>query len=228
LWNHKPVEGDKFVTAEIDWLVTTRGNAVQFSLSGNSPVAISQIAALSVDNTRCGSDVKFIFPDSGFVLAVPSNAELIAPVFTNALMFYTTCIGAIAGDTTTFQVLNSVPPAVPIAPTRAQANASVSGVPLTNGNSQIIPTTAYGTITALSINVTIQQGASAGNAAVTLVDGTSKVVWSTQLATIASTSTTIPYNLTGLNVRFSQGLQLAISGSTITGGIVVNVYYTIP
>jgi hypothetical protein len=88
LWNCVPREGDKFVNVEIDWQTTTKTTCVQFSLSGNSPVALSQIVALYVDNGRSGSDVDFIFPDSGFVLTVPAHNQGMFPVLTNALMFY--------------------------------------------------------------------------------------------------------------------------------------------
>jgi hypothetical protein len=91
LWNQKPVEGDRFISAEIDWGTlggTPPYTCVQFQLSGNSPVALSQIVALSIDNGRCGSDADFIFPDSGFVLTVAAHNQGIFPVFTNALSFY--------------------------------------------------------------------------------------------------------------------------------------------
>ena len=77
LWNSVPPEGDRMVAAEIDWGITTGpGMAVQFQLSGNSPVAFSQIVAMQVDNTSNNSDVQFLFPDSGYTLVVPAYTQL--------------------------------------------------------------------------------------------------------------------------------------------------------
>jgi hypothetical protein len=83
LWNSPPREGDRFVNAEIDWGSPGLSgvHCVQFLLSGNSPVAFSQIVAISVDNSRCGSDVDFIFPDSGFLLTVPAFNQGVYPSF---------------------------------------------------------------------------------------------------------------------------------------------------
>src|SRR5258708_37754783 len=105
LWNKRPPEGDQFINAEINW-GTANTAAIQFSLSGNSPVALSQIVALYVDNRRCGVDVDFLFPDSGFLLSVPPHAQGLYPVLTNALMFYVIGTGAATVDVTILQILN--------------------------------------------------------------------------------------------------------------------------
>jgi hypothetical protein len=111
LWNAKPPEGDRFCNAEIDW-ITTRGSltAVQFLLSDNSPIALSQIVALCVDNSRSGADVDFLFPSSGFLLTVAARTQGLYPVFSNALMFYAIAVSAAAGDITMIQILNSLGP----------------------------------------------------------------------------------------------------------------------
>jgi hypothetical protein len=230
LWNVAPVEGDKFVNVEIDWLVTTKNSAVQFSLSGNSPVSLSQIAALAVDNGRCGVDCDFIFPDSGFVLTVPAHNQGVYLVFTNALMFYASAPGVAAGDTTIVQILNSIPPPIPVQATSQQNHASVAGVPLqTNGSSVVLPTGVNGTLNALNINVSKATGGAQGQAGLTLVDGSGRTVWSgvVFLPINSSGDETIPVQ--GLNVRFINGLNLVINNSTFTGGfVVVNAYYTTP
>jgi hypothetical protein len=110
LWNAKPFEADRFCNGEIDWITTTGGlTAVQFSLSGDSPVALSQIVALCVDNTRSGADVDFLFPGSGFLLSVAARTQGLYPVFSNALTFYAIAVSAAAGDITMIQILNSLP-----------------------------------------------------------------------------------------------------------------------
>jgi hypothetical protein len=223
LWNSAPPEGDKFVNVEIDWLVTTKSTAVQFSLSGNSPVSLSQIVALSVDNSRSGADVDFIFPDSGFVLTVPAHNQLVAPVFSNALMFYASAPAAIAGDVTIIQILNSMPPPVPIAPSVQQNHAGIAGITIANGTTVVVPAGVNGTLNTISLTVS---GSAAGVAQLALTDGTGKSVWVANVQTAAGSST--PIAASGLAVRFVNGLNLVITGATAAGAIVGNVYYSVP
>ncbi len=230
LWNAVPPEGDKFCNAEIDWLITTKSTAVQFSLSGNSPVSLSQIVALCVDNSRSGVDVDFIFPDSGFVLTVPAHNQLVAPVFTNALMFYASAPGAIAGDSTILQILNSMPPPVPIAPSSAQNRAGVTGIAWANGTTPLIPAGINGTLNTVSLTAAIGTGGAAGQVVISLIDGSGRTVWLTQLSAPPNANVTIPVNVAGLDVRFVNGLsvvQTSMLGITIGTGV-VNVYYSVP
>ena len=89
LWNRAPVEGDRMVVCDVQWLITTAGlQAIEIALTSFSPVPFSQIVAMSVDNSRSGADVDFIFPDSGKQLTVPAYCQCISPVLTNALVFY--------------------------------------------------------------------------------------------------------------------------------------------
>jgi hypothetical protein len=227
LWNKKPPEGDFFVNAEINWLVTTKSQAVQFSLSGNSPVSMSQIVALSVDNSRSGADVDFVFPDSGFVLTVPGHNQLVAPVFTNALMFYAVASGAIAGDTTVFQILNSMPPPVPIAPSTAQNHAAVSGVSLVNSTTIIVPASISGTLN--SITVTVDPGSAIGICQMNLTDGTGATLWVASPSWGAGGPTIPLFTAGGLSVRFSRGLNLVVTSASGAPGLaLVNVYYSTP
>jgi hypothetical protein len=223
LWNAAPVEGDKFVTAEIDWLVTTTQQAVQFSISANSPVAFSQIVCMAVDNSRSGADVDFIFSDSGFILTVPAHNQVVAPVFTNALMFYVAAHAAVLGDITTFQVLNSMPATIQIAPSTDQNHAAATGVSIVNGTTPIVAAPITGTLNTLSITL----DATAGIAQIALIDGTGRIVWVSSPAVVAAGP--INYNLSGLSVRFTAGLFIQIIGSTMTGAsLVANVYFSTP
>ena len=173
LWNSAPAEGDRYVNAEIDWLVTTKTTAVQFSLSGNSPVSLSQIVALAVDNGRCGVDVDFIFPDSGFVLTVPAHSQGLYTVFTNALMFYTSAALANVGDTTVIQILNSSPPPLQIAATEQQNHAVPGAIVITAGGSttQIVAAGINGTLNAANLIVDYINGAAATVVSLNLQDG---------------------------------------------------------
>lgn len=230
LWDSPPAEGDRFVNAEIDWGTPglTGASCVQFQLSGNSPVAFSQIVAMSVDNSRCGSDVDFIFPDSGFILTVPGYNQGVYPVFTNALMFYANSPGAVLGDTTIIQILNSMPPPVAIQPSTEQVQAGVNSLSLdTNATTPIIPSTVLGgTIEAMNISVSIPSAAT-GAAQLILQDGNGQILFSQIFEASAGTSSV---NLTGLRLRFQRGVNAVITGSTMTGSAfaAINLYYSTP
>lgn len=229
LWNHAPVEGDQFVNIEVDWLVSPPGNAVQFALSGNSPVSLSQIVALYVDNSRCGSDVDFIFPDSGFVITAPTHSQGLYPVLTNALMFYASAPAAALGDKTIFQILNSNPPPIQIATSAAQNHAGVIGQPITVGSLVVVPAGISGTLNTLSISIGVTAGASNESGNFELLDGTGANLWTGQISVEANSSQSVPVNLSGLATRFFNGLNfVTLPGSTLTGGVIVNVYYTTP
>lgn len=229
LWNHAPDEGDYFVNATIVWLVSPPGNAVQFSLSGNSPVALSQIVALAVDNSRSGADVDFIFPDSGFVLTVPAHNQGAFPVFTNALMFYASAQNAVLGDETIFQILNSKPPVISIAPSIEQNHASVSGINVVNGTTPIIAAGVNGTVNSISVEGTITGGAAIGIAQLSLQDGAGRLIWTAAPTVAANGDNSFSYNVVGLSVRFSNGLNFVIAGSTVaSGGVYPNVYFSTP
>lgn len=226
LWNHAPAEGDYFVNVVLDWAAFD-ASAVQFMLAGNSPVSISQIVALSVDNSRCGADVDFLFPDSGFVLSVPAYNSGVYPVFTNALMFYAVASQpAGSAGLTVFQILNSMPPPLSIAPSSIQNSVTETGIPLhTTGNTYVtlLGPAVSGRMTGFNIN----WGGSTDNlptSNVDFVDGLSNILW-------AGTINNSPGQMTvsGMNVRFSNGLQFGLLGSDYsTGEIFVTVFYTSP
>lgn len=226
LWNRPPPEGDKFVNIEIDWQAGGgAGNAVQISLSGNSPVAISQIVALSVDNGRCSVDVHFIFPDSGFQLTVPAFNQGVFPVFTNALMFYVSAPGAALGDLTLFEVLNSMPPPVPIPSDLTQTVDAVALVSLSaNADTQILPVTKFGLINSLSL---VFAFVSVGTASVQIQDGNGFVIWFGTMTANAAGQPLI-VNLSDIRLRFQGGIKAHVAAATFTGqsGMTVNIYYT--
>lgn len=224
LWNAAPAEGDRFVNVTIEWLVTTTQNAVQFALAGNSPVSLSQIVALAVDNGGSGADVDFVFPDSGFVLTVPAHNQGVFPVFTNALMFYAVAQTANPGDQTIFQILNSLPPPIPITPSVEQNHSSVAGLPLVNSTNPLIGP-VNGTLNAISMTVST---VGAGVGQIALVDGSNRTIWQSFIASDGGDRST-PLNISGLSLRFIKGVNLVISLSTFTGSnVVANLYYSTP
>lgn len=229
LWNRPPPEGDYFHSVEIDWNVSPPGSCVQFQLAGNSPVAISQIVALSVDNSSSGADVEFIFPDSGWKLVVPARAQGIFPVSTNALMFYANSPNSQPGDVTIFLIHNSNPPPVPVPITSAQNSAATGQIGLADGSAVVIPASISGTLNSASIVVNPTAGSALGVIVLTLEDGTGRVLWQTAIELPAGSTQTIPINLTGLALRFRNGLNLVLSGASNIGGYVIaNAYYSVP
>lgn len=229
LWNSSPPEGDKLVNAEIDWLVTTKNQAVQFQLAGNSPVALSQIVALYVDNARCGADINFLFPDTGFSLFVQARSQGIFPVLTNALMFYAISNAAQVGDTTVLQILNSMPPPIPIPATVAQNTAATGQIGLANGSTPVVAAGISGTLNSVSIVVNATAAASLGVITLILQDGTGKTLWRGAIEVLANQTVTIPINLPGLSLRFSNGINLVMTGaSNISGYVTANAYYSTP
>lgn len=227
LWHKRPAEGDYFVNAEIDW-GSQNTIAIQFSLSGNSPVALSQIVALYVDNRRCGVDCDFQFPDSGFLLTVPAHAQGLFPVLTNALMFYAIASGAAAPDVTVVQILNSIGPQIALVPSQQQNSNSVIGIGIAAGTTPIVPATLSGTLNTLSLSIDLT-GGTGGNMTVLIQDGTGATLWAGIVTDAASGQQNIPINLTGLAVRFKNGINLVIvGGGTLTGFVDANVYYQTP
>lgn len=235
LWNHDPPEGDQFVAAEIDWgtLTPAGTRAMQFSASANSPVAFSQIVALAVDNSQCGSDTQFVFSDSGFSLNVPGGTQGVFPVFTNATSFYVVASAPGAGDITRFSALNSMPPPVQVVPPSTEpATASATNVVLgTNASTPVIPASVVeGTIEAAFFTVTSTAAASQA-CVVTLSDGTGKQLYTTQIVVAAGQNGTYTFQLNPVRWRFTNGVNIVVTGTTITpgtAGINVNLLYSVP
>lgn len=227
--NRAPAEGDYLITCECDWLVSPPGNAVQFSVSGNSPVALSQIVALAVDNSLSGADVQFIFSDSGFKLTVPAHNQVVSPVLTNALTFIASSPSSQIGDVTVFQILNFLPPPIPIAPSVAQNIGSVAGITTANGSTAIVPATVSGTLNSISISFNLSGVSAAGAMQITLRDGTGKNLWTGEISVQAAPTEINPIVLNGLSIRFVNGVNIVVGNSNIVGGfIIANVYYTTP
>jgi hypothetical protein len=217
------------VAAEIDWGITTGpGMAVQFQLSGNSPVAFSQIVAMQVDNTSNAVDAQFMFPDSSYTLVVPAYAQLTTPVFTNALQFYVYSPGAVTGDRTLFQCFNSVPPPVAVQRSEMQEVAAVAGILLnTNHVVPLIPAGVNGTVEAFNFAVNTEQlpaGALACN--LNLVDGAGATLW-IGIGSEAQIGQTV--SISPVRLAFQNGLNLSVTATTLTSGYAIfNIYYGVP
>lgn len=232
VWNLAPKEGDRFLNAEIDWLVGTVNAALQFQCGGNSPVAMSQIVALYVDNRRCGSDVIFTFPDTQFELVVPAHTQGLFPVLTNALTFFAQGANVAVGDVTILQILNSLPPPIFLLPSAAQAIGANANQNLATGGgtSQIIPAGTNGTLQALTVTAVGNSGATPGQYQLAIVDGAAHTLWNAFLDGVANGSVNLNVNLSNLGWRFFNGLTLQASQITTfaSGHVNANVFYVSP
>jgi hypothetical protein len=234
VWRNQPPEGDRFTTAEIDWAVTTLGaggnpkTAVQIDVGGNSPVAFSQIAALAVDNNRCAADVTFLFPDSGFELLVPAYAGGVFPVFTNALMFYVIAPLSAAGDVTTFQVFNTMPPPVAMLQSQAQARAGIIGLIFGDTNPvQIVPAAVSGILEGISIDVATD---TVGQIGLILRDGTGTDLWAGNFFTssVSPDRECVVVGLAPIKLRFFKGVTVVSTRAAPDALCNINLYYSVP
>jgi hypothetical protein len=239
-WNRKPKnpdgspQDDMFVSQEIDWLAqgATAGKAIQFSMSGNSPVTLGQIAALVVDNSRCGSDVQFYFPDTGFELTVDARAQGIFPVMTNALVFFAIGNNATNTDITIMQVCNTVPPPVAQFPASAQQVVGTASILIGTGaaSTALVAAGINGTLQSFSQTLTFQNAA-VGGVTIALQDGTGAILWQGTYTCPAGGIVNIPITSPpGLNVRFRNGLNAVTVASSAgnSGSWFPNVYVSIP
>jgi hypothetical protein len=109
-------------------------------------------------------------------------------------------------------------------------NANASGIPLNaNASTPVIGTTT-GTLTGLSLNIACTAGAAAAFVNVALVDGASKTLWATNVEVPINQSVNTPNDLSGLNLKFTNGINVVVSASTgvAQGFVVTNLYYTVP
>lgn len=234
-WASPPPEGNKFISCEVDWGTTVPlGQAVQVSLN-SGPVEFTQIVAFSVDNSRSGSDVSFLFPDTGRQLTVPSYNQGVYPVFTSALTFYVVASNAAAGDVTVFEILNSEPPPVSVAASsQGTAHASPTVDLGAGGTTQVVPATVNGTLTGFQISLSLSNTtASAQQCILTLVDGSTPQVslWTTLVRIPANTSQAYSITQSNLRLRFTKGISLTVGATTITANTsfaTFNLFYSVP
>ncbi len=233
-WNNAPSEGPKCVPCEIDWASMGGVNkCVSMQLYGGAAQTLSQILAISYDNSASGADVMFVFPDTSQVYTVPAYEPAgVMPVFTNALSFYVICPTAQSEDITRFSIHNSLPPPSSLSVSKEQSFATSGTIGTANGTTLIIPATVSGTIEALNIGAQFNGGAN-GSAVAQLVDGGSNVVWTGQCSSNNSINVNLQLaNLNDLSVRFNGGLSFVVTngGSPLTGSgnFAVNVYFRTP
>lgn len=232
----EPSEGRKSIPCEIDW--SSMGGAekcVSLNFQNNATLEISQVCALKIDNSACGADIEFIFPDTGETVSIPAySPDDILPVFTNQKMFFISSPNSQTGDVTRFQILNFVPPPIAVPTSVAQSAVVDTAIPLAIGTTALLGATISGTVQAISIAASIYT-ATNFNEQFNIKDGSGKNIAG---AGVAGNGTAANYifdgllfTLSGLDVRFTQGLNFVQAGSAPGDAFsfaYVNVYYRTP
>lgn len=230
----EPPEGRRSVTQIIDWAVPiARGlTAVHSNLQDNSTLKFSQICGIIVDNSDCGSDLDFIFPDTDVTISIPAYAPYtVLQVLTNQVMFYTVAADVIPGDITRFSILNYAPAPVAVPVSIQQLNASLGSLPIDGAsNTQIIPAGVSGSLRAINISAVWNNAAAQFNNLISLTDGAGKDLWFGNIAGPTPSADNYQMaDLSGLSVRFRNGLQLRQTGGFTVGGTLDgNLYYRVP
>ena len=220
---------------EIDWGPGNMGgpnNCVSVNFYGQAAQTISQICALTVDNSDCGSDVQFIFPDTAQTYTIPAySPSTTILVYTNQTQFFVSASAAQPQDITRFGVLNFAPPPVAVPISEEQDYAVFNNISATVvGSTQLIPAGVSGTLEVLSVTLQANSGAS-GGVLFTIQDGGGNVLAGSQgYSQSGANLNAVLLSLTNLRVRFQNGLKLVISSSGIASGstLMANAYYRSP
>lgn len=227
-----PSEGPRVIALELDW-DPTKNAAFTVNCRINQAQDFSQIAGLAVDNSLCGSDVVFIFPDTQQTYTVPAYTPLaIFSVFTNQTQFYAIAKGALAIDVTRVAVLNFTPLPVVIPISQEQNTLISASIPIVDGSTTILGTGISGTLEDLSIGVANPQatGGANFNERIEVQDGTGKLLGAINYAGRPNDTTNEQLlNLSGIFSRFSGGIKVVMTGGSGGGGTLnVNAYYRVP
>jgi hypothetical protein len=233
-WDKTPPEGARQITCEILWgAMGGPANCVEINAQNLDPQTFSQIAAMSVDNSLCGSDVVFLFPDTQETLSVPAYLpKAICEVFTQTRQFWVSCPNALPSDITRLTILNTTPPPVVIPVTNEQNIASTNAISVSaSGSQQLVPATINGTLEDVYATYAFNNSAS-GQITWTLTDGTAKVIaQGVNVSANGTQSAGVLLNLNDVAIRFKGGLLFTwVTSGTLTAPSTVsfNVYYRQP
>lgn len=216
-WNALPTEGPKVIPIAIDWGAGMGGasNCVEVDCQIAQYETISQIVALNIDNTRCGSDIIFWFADTQSTITIPAYEFALVPVFTNLIRFTVNAVDTIgANDATAFEVLNTMPPPVSLPASQLQtlAGGTAFNLPANVAGATILAPTVSGTLIALTVALDGKSGLAAPfDLVLQLKDGTGQVLWAAQptFQTVSVETHANLVQLSGLNLRFKGGLTMA-------------------
>jgi hypothetical protein len=228
IWDKPPTEGDRIVPCEIDWgIMGGPNNCVNINLFGGAAQTISQICAISVDNSACSADVQFIFSDTNQTYTVKAGTPVATfPVFSNSTQLFVYAPAAQALDVTRFGLLNSMP--FPVAlpeinpPVETTSATGINLVPVVS--SQIIPVAISGVLTGFSISFAFAGAAPILNWSLTDATHTlyAGAVNSAAVGTVVVTENNLQLLFTG-GIKFNSS-----GGAPATSEAVLNLYYTVP
>jgi hypothetical protein len=239
-WIDPPVEGNKGIQCSITWATDAGANgAVYVNCQNNATLNFSKIRAIVVDNSQCGADVTFVFPDTETTVSVPAYTPYaIIPVFTNQTQFYAIANGYEGTDTTRFTILNTSPPPVALPTTQEQNFSGIAGedVTATTGSVPLVGSQVNGTLEGVFIGGTLGSTATGLECVVTLKDGTGKILAVGSIGVTGGPSgsgvvnNVVMFQQSDMRVRFKNGINLTwVTGAgASTATVSANLYYREP
>jgi len=231
----EPREGRRQFNLNVDWGDTLYAakKAVNFNFQQNATLDFSQIVCLVVDNSDCGADVRFYFPDTQMTMTIPAYTPYaIVEVMTAARSFILqTGLSnqvVLPTDMTRFQVLNYLPPPVVVPTSDEQQPAAVSAIDGTVvASNTIVAATISGRLESASI-VGFFTNNTANTATWRLIDGAGTIIATGRNASIGDDFINIDaFNNYNMKVPFKNGLFFEITQSDLPAGsqYAVNLYY---
>lgn len=250
VWMRKdPPEGPQMIPCEVLWgVMGGSAKCVSFNMQngGNGSVnQFSQVAALSIDNSKCGASVVFIFSDTQETITIPAySPKVIVPVFSRSVTFFLSAQGqTLSADVTRFIVHNTLPPPLAVPTSQEQSLAAVSGQLCVDG-AQVYPVLAAGNSGTLELGCAMMSSSNVGGgswaAKFELKDGDGKLIGSWSWAAFPGGDPTfnpdfcaMAWNVQAAHVRFNDGLsimQTMLSGTMAVDSTYLNLnaYYRTP
>lgn len=230
-----PREGAKSVDYTVNWARALARNVdtVSVNMQDGGTLEFSQICGLIVDNSNCGSDLDFIFPDTNVVISIPAYAPYTClQVNTQQVQFFVRALAPLANDETYFTVLNYAPSPVAVPITVQQLTANVNSIAIDGVTiTQLVPAGVNGTLRSFALNAAWNTAPAAFNNLIQLRDGAGRILWAGNIAgqTGAQTFSAMLANLGNISLRFQNGLQIVQSGGFTVGGTLgASAYYIVP
>lgn len=216
----QPPEGNRSVPLDIQWSIplgqATPLKAVSFNLAVAAPQTLSQIVAVTVDNSRCGSDVTLVFPDTDTTLDIPAYEQVTSQVFTGGLSFYAVASNPSTSDETALTVHNFLPPPINLEKSVGQfTNVSAFASLVASESVPIIPAGINGTINQLNVTAIGIAGVTQAKGSIMIQDGATITSISFQIVTLASGMLQMMFlNYNNCSIRFINGLNIISQLST--------------
>lgn len=238
-FGNAPQEGRYQIPAEILWGSMGGSNfLVSFNLTQSGDTKnISQLCAVHVDNSSCGSDIQFIFTDTSETVTIPAyEPYVLVPIFSRSLQFFVQAgiNGEVveSNDVTRFTLFNFVPPPVVI-PAAVEQSVVSNAALVADGatTTQMIPVTTNGTLESIYLYRASPAAGIAGPASQTwaIQDNTGKIFFQGTFAGGNQSSWNVPLlQLANLNMRFTAGLKFTQTGGNLGGTYSLSLGYRAP